>query len=156
MKKILNRLEETLACIVFMVMLALTFVNVVFRNFSASISFTEEITTSLFVLLCMLGTSIAARDHAHLGLSALTELMPKKAALMLSVIGNVLGVVMSVILIITGISMVKLQFDAKVISIALQLPQWIYGSFLPLGALLMTIRFSQAAMDDWKKYKEEQ
>ena len=156
MKKILNRLEEALACIVFMVMLALTFVNVVFRNFSASISFTEEITTSLFVLLCMLGTSIAARDHAHLGLSALTELMPKKAALMLSVIGNVLGVVMSVILIITGISMVKLQFDAKVISIALQLPQWIYGSFLPLGALLMAIRFSQAAMDDWKKYKEEQ
>ena len=156
MKRILDRLEETLACIVFMIMLALTFVNVVFRNFSASISFTEEITTSLFVLLCMLGTSIAARDHAHLGLSALTELMPKRTARLLAVIGNLLGVVMSVILLVTGISMVKLQYETKVISIALQLPQWIYGAFLPLGALLMTIRFAQAARDDWKKMKEEQ
>ena len=155
MKRILDRLEETLACIVFMIMLALTFVNVVFRNFSASISFTEEITTSLFVLLCMLGTSIAARDHAHLGLSALTELMPQKTRKILAVGANVLGMVMSLILIVTGISMVKLQYDAKVISIALQWPQWIYGLFLPFGALLMLIRFSQAAMDDWKKYKEE-
>ena len=156
MKRILDRMEEFLACIVFMVMLALTFVNVVFRNFSASISFTEEITTSLFVLLCMLGTSIAARDHAHLGLSALTELMPKKVALLLAVIGNLLGVAMSAILLVTGISMVKLQMEAKVISIALQIPQWIYGLFLPVGALLMMIRFSQAAWDEWKKVKEEQ
>ena len=152
--KLMDRLEETLACIVFVIMLALTFVNVVFRNFSASISFTEEITTNFFVLLCMLGTSIAARDHAHLGLSALTELLPVKARECLAVIANILGMVMSAILFVTGISMVKLQVEAGVISIALQIPQWIYGIFLPIGAALMFIRFGQAALDDWKKFKE--
>ena len=154
MKKLLDRFEETLSGIVFVVMLFLTFINVVFRNFSASISFTEEITTSLFVLLCLLGTSLAARDHAHLGLSAFTELLPVKVRKALAVIGDLLGVVFSVILLITGIQMVIGEIQMKTISIALQIPQWIYGMFLPIGAGLMAIRFFGAMIDDIHAFKE--
>ena len=81
MKKFFNRFEEYISATVFMVMLALTFANVVMRNFATAISFTEEITTSLFVLLCTMGTAIAARDQGHLGLSVVTEfLSPRKRA----------------------------------------------------------------------------
>ncbi len=156
MKKLLDHFEETLAAIVFVIMLGLTFINVVFRNFSASISFTEEITTSLFVLLCMLGTSLAARDHAHLGLSALTELLPAKTRKILAIVADVLGIVFSVILIVTGIQMVISEYVMKQISIALQIPQWIYGCFLPFGACLMMIRFAQAMSDNIKALKEEE
>lgn len=154
MKKILNHFEEYLCAVVFMVMLALTFVNVVFRNLSASISFTEEITTSLFVLLCMLGTSIAARDQGHLGLSVLTEMLSEKKRALFACGGNILGAVFSLILLYTGMGMVINEFVMEQISIALQIPQWIYGSFMPIGAFCMTCRFLQAAAANLKHFKE--
>ena len=154
MKKILNGIEEGIAGVVFVVMLTLAFLNVIFRNFATSISFTEEITTSLFVLLCMMGTSIAAKEQGHLGLSVLTELMPRKAQLFFALIANILGVVFSLVLLKTGIDMVVVEYKMKQISIALQWPQWIYGSFLPFGAFFMAVRFAQAGYPNIKSMKE--
>lgn len=153
MKKIMRHFEEAVSCIVMMVMLALTFANVVMRNFAASISFTEEITTSLFVLLCTMGTAIAAREQEHLGLGVITDLLPEKTRHLIAIFANLLGVVFSLILLDTGIDMVKVEYQLKQISIALQWPQWIYGSFLPLGALCMAIRFFQASLDNLKDWR---
>lgn len=154
MKKILDHIEDYIGAVVFVAMLLLTFANVVMRNFSASISFTEEITTSLFVLLCMLGTAIAAREQSHLGLGVITEMLPAKVRKCLAAIANVLGVVFSIILLVTGIGMVQTEIEMKQISIALGIPQWIYGSFFPIGAAFMIWRFSQAALQNFKEFKE--
>ena len=159
LKLIFAHFEEAVSCVVMLVMLALTFMNVVMRNFAASISFTEEITTSLFVLLCMMGTAIAARERSHLGLSFLTELMPKKMQKTLAIVANILGVVFSLILLRTGFDMVLNEYQLQQISIAIQWPQWIYGSFLPIGALCMAVRFAEAAVydaRDLKQIKEEE
>ena len=153
MKKFFHHFEEYIAAAVFIVMLALTFANVVMRNFAAAISFTEEITSSLFVLLCMMGTAIAARDQAHLGLSVVTEFIHPRKRAMVTAVGNLLGVVFSLILIKTGVEMVILEYEMEQISIALQWPQWIYGSFLPFGAVCMAVRFAQAMLENLKTYK---
>ena len=72
--RIFDKIEEILAAACLIVMTILTFANVVVRYlFSASFSFSEEITTYLFVLLSMLGTAIAAKRRAHLGLSIVTD-----------------------------------------------------------------------------------
>lgn len=154
MKKILNHVEEYVASIVFVIMLSITFINVVFRYFaSASISFTEEITGALFVLLCLMGTAIAAKNQEHLGLSLLTEFMSDKKSQLVFMIGNLLAVVFSIILMITGIEMVIHEYEIKQLSIALQWPEWIYGSFLPIGAFFVAVRFFQAALNNIKAYR---
>ena len=153
MKKFFNRFEEYISAVVFMVMLALTFANVVMRNFATAISFTEEITTSLFVLLCTMGTAIAARDQGHLGLSVVTEFLSPRKRAAFAVAGNLLGIVFSVILFWTGLEMTIQEYQLKQISIALQWPQWIYGSFLPFGAACMAIRFGQAMLQNIKEFK---
>jgi len=155
MKGIMEYFEEYLSSVVFMVMLALAFVNVIFRNFATSISYTEEITTSLFVLLCLLGTSIAAEEESHLGLSVVTEFLPDKQRKIFAAAGNFLGTVFSIILLFTGIQMVIAEYELKQISIALQIPQWIYGSFLPFGAFWMAIRFGQSMLRNINDIKEE-
>lgn len=157
MKKLLANFEEYVCFVLFLGMLALTFANVVSRYFlTSSISYTEEITTSSFVLLSLLGTAIATKYQAHIGLTVLTERMSEQKQTILTAIGNLLGAVFSLILFITGIAMVNNQYQLKQISIALQWPEWIYGSFLPFGAFCMTVRFIQAT---WKytkliKFKE--
>lgn len=157
MKKLFNHFEEICSCFVFIAMLSITFMNVVSRYcLKASISFTEEITCALFVLLCMLGTAIAAKCQEHLGLSLVTEVVKESTRRRLAVFGNVLGVIFSVVLFVSGISMVMLEYDLRQISVALQLPEWIYGSFLPFGAFWMIIRFGQASINIMLNRKEEE
>ena len=72
---------------------------------------------------------------------------------MVTAVGNLLGVVFSLILIKTGVEMVILEYEMEQISIALQWPQWIYGSFLPFGAVCMAVRFAQAMLENLKTYK---
>ena len=155
MKKLLNHFEEYICCVLFMGMLGLAFTNVVFRYLlAASIAFTEEITCASFVLLCMLGTSIVAKHQAHLGVSVVTEQMSERNRNIAALAANILGIVFCLVLIRTGFGMVMQQYRVQQITIALQWPQWIYGSFLPFGATMMAIRFGQAAMDCLKKIKE--
>ena len=155
MKKHLLNTEEYIAYVTFVIMTTLAFVNVVSRYWlHYSISFTEEITTGLFALLCVMGTAIAAKKESHLGLSILTEFMSPRAKLMAATIANILSFVFSAFLFVLGIKMVQNQLMLKQITIALQWPEAIYGSFLPFGAAVMGIRFMQAALRNYKKFKE--
>ena len=154
MKKFLSNFEAGLAGIVFLVMLGIAFVNVIFRYFlAASISFTEEITCALFVLLCVLGTAMAAKDQSHLGLSLVTERLSERWRLIFAIGANVLGVLFSLILLKTGAEMAYSEYVLKQISITLQWPEWIYGACLPFGALFMAIRFGQAGFGCFKQLK---
>ena len=145
MKKIFNNVEEVLSAIVMLFMLMLTFVNVIARYFlHSSISFTVEITTSLFVLLCTLGAAIAVKRNAHLGLSLISEKLGKKWQRRLFIFANILGVTFSVVLLYKVILMVIHEYELKQISITLQWPEWIYGSFIPIGATFIGIRYIQS------------
>lgn len=145
MNKIIDKIEEGLAAIVMLSMLLLTFSNVIGRYFlKSSISFTEEITTSLFVLLCTLGAAIAVKRNAHLGLSIITENLSVKAQYFFTLIASSFGLVFSLILLLTGIQMAYNEYLLEQISITLQWPEWIYGSFVPMGALFLIFRYIQS------------
>ena len=99
MKKIFGNIEEIICAVIVSVMTLLTFANVVSRYWlHASISFTDELTTNLFVFLCTMGTALAVKRNAHLGLSIITDrLSPKKAALF-SAFDNAMGVVLAIVI----------------------------------------------------------
>ena len=142
--KILDYFEEGMCCICLVVMTALTFINVLSRYvFNASLSFSEEITTYLFVLLSLLGASIAAKRGAHLGFTLLSEHVGAVAGRILSIIAMGFSAAFSGIICYFGIFMVIKQYTSGQVTGAMQLPEWIFGSFVPIGALFVTIRFLQ-------------
>ncbi|MDY4104179.1 MAG: TRAP transporter small permease [Oscillospiraceae bacterium] len=144
MNKILDYIEESLVCVCLIVMTSLTFVNVVSRYvFSASLSFSEEITTYLFVLLSLLGAAIAAKRGAHLGLSILTDRVGPKTGRALGIISMLFSTVFSAIICYYGVFMALNQYNKGQLTAGTQLPEWIFGSFVPIGALFVTIRFAQ-------------
>lgn len=69
-------LEVTIAlCLA--VMAILVFGNVVLRyGFNSGLMFSEEISRLLFVWLTFLGTILASREHAHLGVDSLVRRLP--------------------------------------------------------------------------------
>jgi C4-dicarboxylate transporter DctQ subunit len=147
MKRFLKNIDEKVSAFVLAFILALTFVNVVARYcFTASFSYTEELTTMFLILLSTLGSGIAAKRRAHLGLSALTDLLPKKYQGYVGFMTNGCGTVFSTILLYTGVTMVIGEYSLGQISIGLQVPTWIYCLFVPIGALAMLFHFSRMAL----------
>lgn len=68
MRKTLGKIEDVICAVALVFMTVLTFANVAARYvFSASFSFSKEITTYLFVLLSLIG-SAAAIHKAHFGI----------------------------------------------------------------------------------------
>ncbi len=153
---LLDKIEEIVAAVCLSVMTVLAFANVVARYvFSASFSFSEEITTYLFVLLSLLGTAIAARRRAHLGLTILTDVVSPKVRRVLHVIGYLFAVAFTGAIFFYGIQMVLSQRQLGQVTANMQWPEWIFGSFVPIGALFAMIRFVQVLVEEIQGKGEE-
>ena len=154
--KILDWIEEIICVFCTIVMTALVFANVLSRYvFHSSLSFSEEITTYLFVLLSMMGTAIAAKRRAHLWLSIITDAVGPKVHKALMVIGFGIATVFSAALFYYGILMVMNQYNLGMQTSAMQWPEWIYATFVPFGAFFVTIRFAQALIQELKAHPED-
>ena len=141
MRYILGKVEDIICAICLIVMTTLTFANVIARYvFSASFSFSEEITTYLFVLLSLIG-SAAARRKAHLGFTAILDLLPKGLQRAIQTMSYALATFFSAALFWYGISMVRSQIYHGQVTAGMQWPEWIFGAFVPLGAFFITIEF---------------
>lgn len=155
LKKFLYHIEEVLSAICLAVMTVLAFVNVVSRYvFSASLSFTDEITTYLFVLLSLLGAAIAAKRGAHLGFTILQDIVGEKLRHIMILIGYIFAVLFSGALCYYGVFMVMSQYAKQQITAGMQWPEWIFGSFVPVGAFFLTIRFLEMFLKEFMHKKE--
>jgi C4-dicarboxylate transporter DctQ subunit len=147
--KILNKIEEGICILCLIAMTTLVFANVFSRYvLHLSLSFSEEITTNLFVLLSMMGTAIAARRRAHLGLSILTDAVSPKLRRAMLVFGFGLATVFSFAVFFYGIKMVRNEYILGQVTPSMQWPEWVYGCFVPFGAAFMTLRFAQATLEE--------
>ena len=141
-KKIIDNFEEIVCLIALAVMTILTFTNVVTRYvFNFSMNFAEEISTYLFVLLSLFGASIAAKRGAHLCFTLLADHVPAIVARIFEFISALAGIIFAAVIFYYGILMTKTQFSRGQLSLGVQIPEWIYGSFVPLGAFFLLVRF---------------
>lgn len=80
-------------CLVLMAILV--FGNVVLRyGFNSGLVFSEEISRLLFVWLTFLGTILASREHAHLGVDSLVRRLPHAARQACILVSGVLMIMM--------------------------------------------------------------
>jgi TRAP-type C4-dicarboxylate transport system permease small subunit len=155
--KILDEFEEYFLATTLLVMLVLTFTEVVSRYvLHLSMAFAEEITINLFVWSVMVGAATAAKHNKHIGFTLLSDLMPPSVRRWL-VLG-VAAVCVGALGLIGwyGVTMVMSQMYYGQLTPALQMPEWIMGLSIPVGALLCMIRFLQAGCKDWQELGKEE
>jgi TRAP-type C4-dicarboxylate transport system permease small subunit len=125
-------------------MVAITFVTVITRYvFDAPLSYVDQLVPNLFVWVTFLGASAAVRRRAHLGLSALYDLFPARARVVLDVV-ILLGT--SAFFLATawyGWQVVRLQVENHLMN-TLGYPAWMVGVAIPAGALLFVARSVEA------------
>ncbi|WP_209121031.1 TRAP transporter small permease [Alkalihalobacillus sp. BA299] len=152
MSRILTFVEYTLVVFALGTMSIITFANVLSRYFlSSSISFTEEITVNLFVLLTFVGASIGVKRGAHLGFSLIFDNAQGVLKAFLTVLVALLTVLFFSAVAYFGFDMMMSQIERNRMTPALGWPQWIFTSMMPLGSLLCIIRIIEATILSFKK-----
>lgn len=157
MKKFFSRIEEYICAVSLFIMLVIAFANVISRKFlGASWAFTEEITTNLFILSSMLGAAVAAKRGAHMGLSVLTDIIPKKYQKFVTLFTTIIAIIFCSVLIYQGFQVVKFEMEIGQTSPALGWPEWIFGTFVPIGGVFLLIRFIEAGIKAFKNSDSEE
>ncbi|WP_326907725.1 TRAP transporter small permease [Sedimentibacter sp. MB31-C6] len=157
MKKFLDNLENYIMAGGLFVMTFITVINVISRKFlGLSMSFLEEITTSMFILISLLGAAMAAKRGSNLGLSIFTDLIPEKYQKFVSLISWVAATFFSYYLVRFGLEMVKSEIKMGITTPSLGWPEWWFGMFLPIGGLFIFIRFTQFTVNMFRQKKEEE
>lgn len=157
MKKIFNNFEEYILFFSLAAMTIITVANVFSRKvLQASWSFTEEITTNMFILNTLLAAAVAAKRGSHMGLTILTDVLPKKYEKYVKLITLAFAFFFCGLLFIYGVNMVKMELISGQTTAALGWPEWIFGMSIPIGAVLILIRFIQnTILGFYKKEGEE-
>ena len=149
-----EKIEKFVACACVAVMAVLVFANVVARFvFKHSLAVSDEMSTYLFVLMSFMGTAIAARRKAHLGLSIVTDRVSPKARI---IIQMTVYAISALLIVVTGVQMVISQYRLGQETANMQWPEWIYGSFVPVGAAFAAIAFLQTMVQMYKDYRAEE
>lgn len=151
MGKILNRLEEWVVVVTFAIMSTIAFVNVLTRGLASySLSFTEEITVNLFVLLTFVGTAIGVRQYAHLGFTLIYDLGNRLVKNVITILAGLMMCTLFFILLYYGIQMVQYQMDMGQKTPSLGWPQWWFSMSMPVGAFFCLIRSVQVTIVEFR------
>ena len=141
-KKLMNALaavEKIVLVISTLLILVLTVGNVFSRKvIHRSWSFTEELVVAVFVLITLLAAALSCREGGLVSLTLVTDRLPKKLKKPSVILITVLSIIFSVILFKYGMD--------KVLTV-LNWPEWIFWSFVPIGAGCMILHFIEYCLD---------
>ena len=144
-----------------LLILVLTVGNVLSRKvLHRSWSFTEELVVAVFVLITLVAAALACREGELVSLPLLTDRLPEKTRKPNAVLITVLAVIFTAILFKYGMDKVITQLENGKRTFVLNWPEWIFWSFVPIGAGCMVLHFIEYCVDvctDFKyaKKKEE-
>ena len=145
--KFIEKFEKFVACASVSVMAILVFVNVIARFiFNSPLAVADEMSCYLFVLMSFMGTAIAARRKAHLGLTIVTDKLSPSAARKVQVLMYLIVAVFCLLIVVFGIEMVMSQYALGQETATMQWPEWIYGLFVPVGAAFALLAFLSVAV----------
>lgn len=150
---ILNHLEEYIGVLSLIITSFIVFIQVILRYvFNYSLHWSEEVARYLIIWFIFVGSSIAVREKAHAAVDALVVYLPQQLKKVFSVLANLVAIVFCIILIISGYETVENVINFGNVTPSLGMPMYIPYLAIPIGGLLMLIRFLQLLIQDIKSF----
>lgn len=137
-----------------LLILVLTVGNVFSRKvIHRSWSFTEELVVAVFVLITLMAAALACREGELVSLTLVTDRLPKKTKKPIVILVTVLSVIFTAILFKYGMDKVLTQLANGKRTFVLNWPEWIFWSFVPIGAVCMILHFVEYCIDFCTDFK---
>lgn len=157
-KKLMNvvaAVEKIVLVLTMLLILVLTVGNVFSRYvIHRSWSFTEELVVAVFVLITLLAAALSCRDGELVNLTLVTDRLPASLKKPSVILTTILSVFFSSVLFKYGLDKVLTQLANGKRTFVLNWPEWIFWSFVPIGAACMVLHFIEYCVDFCTKEKE--
>ena len=158
-KKLMNALaglEKLVLEIATVLILVLTVGNVFSRKvIHQSWSFTEELVVAVFVLITLLAAALACREGELVNLTLLTDRLPAQVRKVFLLLSTILSVAFTAVLFKYGLDKVITQMQNGKRTFVLNWPEWIFWSFVPIGAVCMILHFIEFYPDSCGKEDDD-
>lgn len=146
--KFLNRLDEWLIAILLAAMTLLTFSQVVMRYvFNSGFTWAVELTGIFFAGMIFIGISYGVRVGAHIGVDAVIRLLKPKTLRITSIVAVLLCLLYAGLVIYGSMIYVLKMKSAGIELEDLPIPMWIVRALLPVGFILLVVRFLQVLIN---------
>jgi TRAP-type C4-dicarboxylate transport system permease small subunit len=124
-------------------MVSVIFLQVVMRQFGASLSWSEELARYCFIWMTYMGISYGVKKHRHVKVDAILAILSKKGQIVLNIISNLFFAAFAIFIIVYGFDIATqlLAFGQK--SAANQIPMGLIYMATPIGMSLTLIRITQ-------------
>lgn len=144
--KQLQRLENSVIAVCFIVMCIAEFAQVVNRNLvGAGISWFDELARYCMVYLTLLATEAGLRDGSQIAVTAVTDHCPPLVKRILQLIVKLVIVGFSLMIFVTSFTIIQTQLNSGQISAGLGIPMVIPYAILPIAfgfiCVVQTIAF---------------
>ncbi len=148
----IKNFEEAMGAILLFSMALIAFINVLTRYFiHYSFAFTEELEVSGMVFLTMLGASAGFKRDLHLKVLFLNSIVNEEKQKYLLTLSYLLSFLLFMTLLYFSYFHIKDTIELDIRTEALNIPEWIYVSSVPLGSILIIFRILQKIFNLWSR-----
>lgn len=150
MKKILHifdNIEEYLCGSMMAIMALVVFLQVVYRFvLKSSLPWSEEVSRYLLVWITFIGASSGVKHGSHIGVEALLLILPKKLKKFVNLGSIAICIFFCSVVSVFSLKIIAKQMELAQVSPAMQIPIWWAYLAIPVGTILMSIRYIQVAI----------
>ena len=147
----LDRFEKTAVTLLLGTMIIVVFLQVFFRFvIKGSLPWSEELSRYVMIWAVFFGASMGAKSGAHIGVEAFVNFFPQNIRRAMIVVSAIFTQIFCVVVCILSIQVVAGIYDMEQVSPAMEIPIYIPYVAIPVGAILMSIRFMQATIEKWR------
>ena len=144
--RIQAKIEETLLAGGILAIACLMVANVVSRSFFGfSLTFAEELSQFLIVLVCFVGLSYAAAQRRHIRMTAFSEQLPLERRLRLGALVAASTSLLLLVFVLLALRYVWVIADLGSVSPVLGVPLYLVYLVAPLGFLLSALQYAGQA-----------
>lgn len=147
LKWVREHFEESVSALLLVVMVSISFMNVVTRNIAnLSLAFTEELTVYLFVWMTVLGTALAFKTGTNMVVVFFNQRFAKPARRWLYIFSTALTVFFFIMLCYLGIQQVRDEIFLQAKTESIYMPLWYFSLAIPVGSCLIIFRAVRKAV----------
>lgn len=139
--KSLSLAENSLIVIIVAVMVLLSFLQLILRNFfDYGILWGDTFLRHLVLWAGFIGASLATRDEKHINIDLLGRITPKKYVPYLRIVIDLMTMLVCIALARAGYVFLKYEIEANTILFN-NVPAWYFQLIIPIGFALIGFRF---------------
>jgi C4-dicarboxylate transporter DctQ subunit len=141
---IIDRIEEILISVLLGAATLLVFAQVVARYvFNAGITWAPELVQHFFLWTVMIGASYGFKHGVHLGVDVLMKKLPETQRRIMALVAVVISLGFTGFMAYLSFFYVHDAYKMELMTVDLEIPQWIPHLALPFGFTLISIRLVQ-------------